>query len=72
MECPAYLVPAEMRQTGMLTAVRNMRRDGVPRVVRMRISGHKTDAMERRYNIADDEDLTLAKQAMENRVRRET
>jgi integrase len=32
------------------TAVRNMRRAGVSQVVRMRISGHRTDSMERRYN----------------------
>jgi integrase len=47
------------------TAVRNMRRDGVPQVVRMKISGHKTDSMERRYNIVDADDLRIAKQLME-------
>jgi integrase len=54
------------------TAIRNMRGDGVPQVIRMKISGHKTDAMERRYNIVDDEDLTLAKRLMEEmRTRRQ-
>jgi hypothetical protein len=32
------------------TAVRNMRRAGVSQVVRMRIAGHRTDSVERRYN----------------------
>ena len=47
------------------TAVRNMRRDGVPQVVRMRISGHKTDSMERRYNIVDADDIKIAKSLMQ-------
>jgi integrase len=50
------------------TAVRNMRRAGVPQVVRMKISGHKTDSMERRYNIVDDQDLTIAKALIEKRM----
>jgi hypothetical protein len=33
----------------------------------MKISGHKTDAMERRYNIVDDEDLQHAKKLMEGK-----
>jgi len=49
------------------TAVRNMRRDGVPQVVRMRISGHRTDSMERRYNIVDIEDIQSAKELMQRR-----
>src|SRR5262249_48302364 len=51
------------------TAVRNMRRDGVPQVVRMRISGHRTDSMERRYNIVDIEDIQSAKELMQKRRR---
>jgi integrase len=50
------------------TAVRNMRRAGVPQVVRMKISGHKTDSMERRYNISDLEDLNIARELMERRA----
>jgi integrase len=48
------------------TAVRNMRRAGVSQVVRMRITGHRTDSMERRYNIVDVDDLKAAKKLMEN------
>jgi integrase len=51
------------------TAVRNMRRAGVPQVIRMKISGHKTDSMERRYNIVDSEDLSIAKEFMERRMK---
>lgn len=49
------------------TAVRNMRRAGVPQVVRMKISGHNTDSMERRYSIVDADDLSVAKKLMADR-----
>jgi hypothetical protein len=37
----------------------------VPQVVRMKISRHKTDSMERRYNIVDAEDIKIAKTLMQ-------
>ena len=48
------------------TAVRNMRRLGIPQAMRMKISGHKTDSMERRYNITDDDDIEMAMAKMGN------
>ena len=63
--CKAAGVPDLKFHDLRRTAVRNMRRAGVPQVVRMRISGHRTDSMERRYNIVDVEDIRSAKELME-------
>jgi integrase len=42
------------------TAIRNMVRAGVSQHVAMAISGHRTDAIFRRYDITSDDDLRLA------------
>ena len=67
--CAATGVPDLKFHDLRRTAVRNMRRAGVPQVVRMRISGHRTDSMERRYNIVDVDDIRSAKELMQKRSR---
>ena len=43
-----------------------MERAGIPRKVAMAISGHKTEAVYRRYDIVSPRDLKLAAAKMEN------
>lgn len=62
--CAAAGVPDLKFHDLRRTAARNMRRAGVSQVVRMRITGHRTDSMERRYNIVDVEDLKEARELM--------
>jgi hypothetical protein len=41
-----------------------MRKAGIDQALRMKISGHKTDSMERRYNIIDVQDIKEAGRKM--------
>jgi integrase len=58
--CKAAGVPGRLAHDFRRTAVRNLERRGVPRSVAMKITGHRTEAVYRRYAIVSDADLQEA------------
>ena len=58
--CRKAGVPGRLLHDFRRTAVRNMERAGVPRSVAMKLTGHKTENVYRRYAIVSDTDLQEA------------
>ena len=56
--CRLAGVPMRIPHDFRRTAVRNLERAGVPRSVAMKLTGHKTEAVYRRYAIMCEADLT--------------
>ena len=58
--CRAAGVPGHIPHNFRRTAVRNLERAGVSRSVAMKMVGHKTESIYRRYAIVSDADLREA------------
>jgi integrase len=62
--CKAAGLPGLLIHDLRRSAVRNMEQAGVPRSVAMKLTGHKTENVYRRYAIVSDADLDSAAQKL--------
>jgi integrase len=56
--------PGRLRHDFRRTAVRNLERAAVPRSIAMKITGHRTESVYRRYAIVSDADLQAASERL--------
>jgi integrase len=63
--CAAAGVQDLLRHDMRRSAIRNMERAGIPRTIAMAISGHRTEAVYRRYDIVSAKDLVIAREKLE-------
>lgn len=66
--CAAAGVPGMLKHDLRRTAVRNLERRGVPRSVATKLTGHKTEAVYRRYAIVSDADLREASLRLDGHI----
>ena len=66
--CRAAGVPGLLIHDLRRSAVRNMEQAGVPRSIAMKITGHKTEAIYKRYAVSNEGDMDRAAQLLEIRA----
>ncbi len=68
--CQNSGVPGRLFHDLRRSAIRHFVRSGIPQSVAMKLSGHKTDSVFRRYDVVSNEDLAIAAHLLEQAIAR--